>query len=74
MLSAPRGPSDVCPLGVCLSPPLFRATSRGKSDLLSIHLGRSSFRSSPMATVHHVARMAWTGCGLGAERPMAFFP
>ena len=74
MLGAPRGPSDMCPLGVCLSPHLFWATSRGKSDLLSVHLGHSSLRSSPMAAVHHVARMAWPGPALGAERPMAFFP
>lgn len=52
-LGAPRGPLDGCPLGVCLSPRLFWATSRGKSDLLSVHLGtaaREAVRWPPSTT------------------------
>lgn len=62
------------PFGCVPEPHLLLATSQGKSDVLSVHLGCGSFRSSPMSTVHHVASMAWTGRGLGAERPTAFFP
>ena len=108
-LGAPRGPSDGCPWGVCLSPclwatsrgerglpdlpepaslghlsgraacltclsPRLWATSQGERGLLSIHWGHSSPRRGPMAAARHVAGMAGPGPGLGAERPVAFFP